>query len=129
MDPKDLRYTKDHEWIRIEGQEGTVGITDYAQSQLGDVVFVEVPAVGRAVKKGDTFGVVESVKSVSDLYAPVSGTVLRVNPALAERPEAVNQDAFGDGWMIVLALEDPAEADTLLDADAYERHVASEHHA
>lgn len=129
MDPRDLRYTKDHEWIRVEGEEGTVGITDYAQSQLGDVVFVDVPAIGREVKKGETFGVVESVKSVADLYAPVSGTVVRVNATLADRPEAVNQDAYGDGWLVVLSLKDPAEAQSLMDADAYAKHAASEHHA
>lgn len=129
MARKDLRYTKDHEWVRIEGQEGTIGVTDYAQSQLGDVVFVEVPEVGRELKRGEAFGVVESVKSVADLYAPVSGRVVRVNEALAGTPEAVNRSAYDEGWMIVLALADPGEVESLMDDDAYERHVQTEQHA
>ncbi len=129
MEPKDLRYTRNHEWVRVQGKEGTVGITDYAQSQLGDVVFVEVPDVGRELKKGEPFGVVESVKSVADLYAPVSGRVVRVNQALGDQPELVNQDAYGDGWMVVVALSDEAEVESLLDAEGYTRHVASEQHA
>jgi len=129
MEPEDRKYTRDHEWIRIEGNEGTVGITDYAQSQLGDVVFVELPEVGRVVKKGESFGVVESVKSVADLYAPMSGRVVRVNEALAQTPETVNQDAYGQGWMMVLALSDPSEAQTLMDAAAYEAFLKAEEHA
>ena len=129
MEPKDLRYTRNHEWVRVQEKEGTVGITDYAQSQLGDVVFVEVPDVGRELKKGEPFGVVESVKSVADLYAPVSGRVVRVNQALGDQPELVNQDAYGDGWMVVVALSDEAEVESLLDAEGYTRHVVSEQHA
>jgi glycine cleavage system H protein len=127
VSPEELRYTRDHEWLRQEaGGEVRVGITDYAQSQLGDVVFVELPPVGRELKKGEPFGVVESVKSVSDLYAPVSGVVSAVNLILADAPQKVNEAPYGDGWMISLRPKDPTEVDALLDCAAYERHVASE---
>jgi glycine cleavage system H protein len=124
--PESVRYTKEHEWLRVEGQEGVVGITDFAQDSLGDVVFVELPAVGAALTQGHAFGVVESNKTVSDLFAPVGGRVLAVNEALREKPEQVNTDPYGSGWMIRLALTNPAEAESLLDARAYEAFVASE---
>lgn len=119
MYPEDLRYTRDHEWIRIDGNRGTVGITRYAQEQMGDVVFVELPEVGRELKAGEAFGVVESVKSVSDLYAPVSGRVAEVNPRLRDAPELVNQAPYGDGWMVVIELADVTEQGRLLFASDY----------
>jgi glycine cleavage system H protein len=125
MYPESCRYSKDHEWIRVEGDKGTVGISEHAQTQLGDVVFVDLPEVGRSVKAGDVFGTVESVKAVSELYAPVSGEVVEVNSALTAKPETVNKDPYGGGWMIVLKLSDPAEVDGLLDAAAYEALVLS----
>jgi glycine cleavage system H protein len=126
--PQDLRYTKDHEWIRREGGEGVVGITDFAQDALGDVVFVELPAVGTTVAPGDAFGVVESNKSVSDLFAPVAGEVVAVNERLTERPELVNEAPYGDGWMIRIRIASPAEIDGLMDAAAYQAHVEREQH-
>lgn len=117
--PDNLKYTKDHEWIRIEGETGTVGITDYAQGELGDVVFVELPAPGKTVKQHDAFGTIEAVKAVSDLYAPMSGTVTEVNADVASAPDAVNKDPYGKGWMVKVRLADPAEAAELLSADAY----------
>ena len=114
----DLRYTKDHEWIRIDGETGRIGVTDYAQQQLGDVVFVELPAAGDKLTKGQQFGSIESVKAVSDLYAPMSGRVVEVNEALQDQPEAVNEDPHGT-WMIAIALDDLSDADELLDADGY----------
>jgi glycine cleavage system H protein len=125
MYPESCRYSKDHEWIRVEGDKGTVGISEHAQTQLGDVVFVDLPEVGRSVKAGDVFGTVESVKAVSELYAPVSGEVVEVNSALTAKPETVNKDPYGGGWMIVLKMSDPAEVDGLLDAAAYEALVLS----
>jgi len=124
--PSDLQYTKDHEWIRFEGGRGIIGITDFAQDALGDVVFVELPAVGTSLTQGQTFGVVESNKTVSDLFAPVAGQVVEVNEELRARPELVNQEPYGAGWMIKVA---PANADDhagLLDAAAYRAHVESE---
>jgi len=121
--PEDLRYSKDDEWARPQGSRVFVGITDYAQKQLGDIVYVELPVVGTTLHQGDVFGVVESVKAVSDLYAPVSGEVVEINSDLGSRPETVNEDCYGDGWMIALAVEDRAEVDDLLDAAAYGRHV------
>ncbi|HWP65576.1 MAG TPA: glycine cleavage system protein GcvH [Candidatus Limnocylindria bacterium] len=126
--PGELRYTKDHEWLRVEGDIGEVGITDFAQDSLGDVVFVELPAVGARLTRGATFGVVESNKSVSDLFAPVSGEVVAVNDRLAEQPELVNQSPYQDGWMIRVRIGKAGELGELLDAAAYEAHVASEHH-
>jgi len=119
MYPTTLKYTNDHEWVKVEGQEGTVGITDFAQQQLGDVVYVELPEVGSTLTKGQAFGTIESVKAVSELFAPLSGTVTAVNTALKDRPDAVNS-APHDSWMIKLQLADPAEAGSLLDAAAYE---------
>ena len=118
MYPQELKYTKDHEWIRIEEGRGRVGVTHYAQEQLGDVVYVELPAAGRSFKQGEQFGSIESVKAVSDLYCPVGGTVVEVNAALADTPEAVNRDPHA-AWMIVLELDDPDDVEDLLDAAAY----------
>ena len=124
MVPSDRRYTKDHEWVRLEGDIATVGITSYAATQLGDVVFVELPDVGRTVEQAAPFGVVESVKAVSDLYAPLSGTVAGTNAELAGAPELVNGDPFGDGWMIRLRVDDASQLDALLDAATYEQLTA-----
>jgi len=124
MVPTDLRYTKDHEWVRVDGDEATVGITEYAAGQLGDIVFVELPDAGKTLTQHATFGVVESVKAVSDLFAPVSGEVTATNEALSGSPELVNGQPYGDGWMIRVRLADPIEADGLLDAAAYDALVA-----
>jgi glycine cleavage system H protein len=123
--PADLRYTREHEWARVEGARARVGITQYAQEQLGDVVFVELPKTGARVTQMQTFGVVESVKAVSDLFAPLSGVVVETNEALAQHPERVNRDPYGDGWLIVIELSNPAEVDKLLTAAQYEQHVQS----
>lgn len=117
--PANLKYTKDHEWLLIEGGIGTVGITDHAQSELGDVVFVELPSAGKAVKQHDAFGTIEAVKAVSDLFSPVSGTIAEVNPALQANPELVNKDPYGAGWMVKIKLVNPAEADGLLNSADY----------
>ena len=117
-------YTEDHEWLKIDGDVVTVGITDYAQSQLGDVVFVELPKVGRALKKAEAAAVVESVKAASDVYAPVTGEVLEVNAALTEEPALVNSDADGKAWFFKIKLADKSELDGLMDADAYKTHTA-----
>lgn len=117
--PAALRYSAEHEWVRLEGSVARVGITDFAQDSLGDVVFVELPAVGTAVSSGVSAGEIESTKSVSDVYAPMSGTVAAVNPALTENPELVNSDPYGEGWMLEIDCSDPAEYERLLDADAY----------
>ena len=119
MYPADLRYTKDHEWIRVTGDTGTVGITDYAQNQLGDVVFLELPEVGRRLSAGEVFGTVESVKAVSELFSPLAGEVVEVNSALAQKPEAVNTDPHGAAWLIKMKLGDPGAVSGLLDAAAY----------
>jgi glycine cleavage system H protein len=123
MYPADLKYTKDHEWIRVEGDTGAIGITNFAQQQLGDVVYVDLPEVGAQLTAGQTFGTIESVKAVSELYAPVSGEVVEVNTALKERPEDVNAKPH-DTWMIKVRLANAAETDGLLDAAAYEAHTA-----
>jgi glycine cleavage system H protein len=120
MVPTDLRYTKDHEWVRVDGDQATVGITDYAAQQLGDIVFVELPDDGRRLEQFATFGVVESVKAVSDLFAPLSGEVVATNPALTGSPELVNGDPFGEGWMIRIRVADATELDGLLAAEAYD---------
>ncbi len=124
MVPGDLRYTKDHEWVRVDGDEAVVGITQFAADQLGDIVFVELPAAGKALDQHATFGVVESVKAVSDLFAPVAGEVTGANDALSGAPELVNSDPYGEGWMLRVRLADPAQVDSLLDAAAYEQLVA-----
>ena len=118
MYPSDLKYTKDHEWVRVSGDRAQVGITDYAQKQLGDVVYLELPEVGRSVNKGEVFGTIESVKAVSELYAPVTGEVVEVNAELAQKPESVNSDPHS-AWMIVLKVSDAAETNELLDSGAY----------
>ena len=126
MYPADLKYTKEHEWIKLEGDKGRVGITHHAQKALGDVVFVELPKVGRRLRQMETFGVVESVKAVSDLYSPASGEVVEVNTALEAKPEMVNKECYGAGWMILVKLTDPKELGTLMDAKAYEAYLAAE---
>ncbi len=128
MYPADLRYTKEHEWIKLEGDRGRVGITDHAQNALGDVVFVELPKVGRQLRQMETFGVVEWVKAVSDLFSPASGEVVEVNGTLEGKPEMVNQECYGAGWMIVVKLSNPKELDSLMDAKAYEAFLAAEAH-
>ena len=118
--PENIRYTSEHEWIRVEGNEAFVGITDYAQSELGEIVFVDVDTIGEQIGQGEVFGSVEAVKTVSDLNMPVSGEVLEFNEALNDQPELVNNDPYGEGWMIKISIADPAEMDTLMDAAAYQ---------
>jgi glycine cleavage system H protein len=125
MVPADLRYTKDHEWVRVEGDEATVGITAYAADQLGDIVFVELPEPGRALAQFAAFGVVESVKAVSDLFAPLTGDVISANDALAGSPELVNSDPYGAGWMVRVRLTQQGEVDDLLDGPAYDALIAA----
>ncbi len=122
--PADLRYTKDHEWIKLEGNTATIGITDFAQRELGDIVYVEVESVGQSMEAGAVFGTVEAVKTVSDLFLPVSGTITELNPALGGAPESVNNDPYGAGWMIKMTVNNPADVDALLDAAAYEAMTA-----
>jgi len=122
--PSELRYTKDHEWVKLDGNTATIGITDYAQRELGDIVYVEVETVGKALKAGDVFGTVEAVKTVSDLFLPVDGTITELNKDLANSPESVNNDPYGAGWMIRMSVNDPAEVSKLMDAAAYEAVVA-----
>jgi glycine cleavage system H protein len=122
--PEKLKYTKDHEWIRIEADTGFIGITDYAQGELGDIVFIELPAVGKKVEQRQAFGTVEAVKAVSDLYSPVTGEVLEVNKKIHDSPELVNKDPYEQGWMIKVKIEKPAELDSLLDVAAYKKLVA-----
>jgi glycine cleavage system H protein len=124
--PGDLRYSTDHEWISIDGNRVRIGITDYAQDALGDVVYVQVPMVGKSVTAGETFSEVESTKSVSDVYAPVSGTIVEVNDSLADAPEQVNTDPYGAGWLCVIEVADPAELDGLLDAAGYQALVSGD---
>jgi len=124
--PAGLKYSKEHEWVATEETVATIGITDYAQDQLGEIVYVELPAVGDKISKDDAFGVVESVKAVSDIYAPVSGTVVEVNQELPESPEMINKDPYGDGWLVKVKVSDPSELDDLLDHDEYEELVAAE---
>ncbi len=121
MIPKDLRYSKEHEWVKIEGDEAVIGITDYAQEQLGDVVYVELPPVGQEIQQFKSFGVVESVKAASDLYAPVSGEVVATNADLNKAPEKVNEDPYGGGWMLRVRLKNSGELEYLLDPSAYEK--------
>ena len=121
--PSNLRYTQEHEWIRVEGDVAYVGITDYAQSELGEIVFVDINTEGETVAQGDVFGSVEAVKTVSDLNMPVAGEVLEINEAINNQPELVNNDPYGEGWMIKISVADPAELDTLLDAAGYQAHI------
>jgi glycine cleavage system H protein len=118
--PAHLKYTKDHEWIRVEGNEAYVGITDYAQSELGEIVYVDIPTLGETLDKEGVFGTIEAVKTVSDLFMPVSGEVLEINAGLEDKPELVNEDAYGEGWLIKIALAHPAELNELLSANEYE---------
>ena len=122
--PEDLKYTKDHEWIRIEGNTCTVGITEFAQNELGDIVFIEVDTIGEELKQEDAFGTIEAVKTVSDLFMPVSGEVLEFNEALEASPETVNKDPFGEGWLVRIKIKDEAELNDLLDAAAYKDLIA-----
>jgi glycine cleavage system H protein len=124
MYPSDYRYTKDHEWIKVSGDTGTVGITDYAQHELGDVVFVELPPVSTKITAGKTFGTIESVKAVSEIYAPVSGEVVETNTALTKSPEIVNSDSHGAGWLVKIKLSNPAEVSGLMDAAAYQAFIS-----
>ena len=125
--PEELKYTEEHEWVLVEGDLAVIGITDFAQDSLGDVVFVELPEVGTEVTTGKAFGVVESVKAVSDNYAPVSGTVEEINEELPDAPEIINTSPYGDGWMIKIRMSNPGELDGLMDAAAYQAHLAEEH--
>ena len=122
--PANLRYTKEHEWIKIEGDTATIGITDFAQKELGDIVYVEVETIGKDLEAGAVFGTVEAVKTVSDLFLPVSGKIVELNPALGSAPELVNNDPFGAGWMIKMTVKNPGDIEKLLDAAAYEAIVA-----
>jgi glycine cleavage system H protein len=124
MNPVELKYAKEHEWVRVQGDEAVVGISDFAQDQLGEVVFVDMPSAGDSVTAGDTFGEIESVKSVSELYSPISGEIVEVNDALGDTPEVVNQDPYGDGWMIRVKMADASELDGLMSAEEYEAFVA-----
>jgi glycine cleavage system H protein len=124
MVPTDLRYTKDHEWVRADGDQATIGITQYAADQLGDIVFVDLPEAGRSVDQFATFGVVESVKAVSDLFAPVAGEIVEANPALAGKPELVNREPYAAGWMLRVRLADPKQLDELLEPAAYDALIA-----
>jgi glycine cleavage system H protein len=124
MYPSDYRYTKDHEWIKVDGPVGTIGITDYAQAELGDVVFVELPKAGTQVRAGLSFGTVESVKAVSEIFSPVSGEVVETNAALADSPEKINQDPHGAAWLVKVRLADPKEISGLMDATAYQAYIA-----
>jgi glycine cleavage system H protein len=126
MYPDDLRYTKDHEWVRLKGDRGTVGITHYAQKQLGDVVYLELPEAGRTLKVQESFGTVESVKAVSELFSPVGGEVVEVNAALVQAPEKINTDPYGEAWMVTIRLADPAAVKALMDAATYKAFVESE---
>src|SRR5947208_2826618 len=128
MTPEDSRYAKSHEYIHVEGDVGTIGITDYAQKELGDVVFVELPQVGTVLEANSELGSIESVKAVSELFAPVSGVVVEINEALAEKPELVNTDPYGDGWMIRISLADTSELNDLMNAEEYEEYIETEAH-
>jgi len=124
--PDDLKYTKEHEWARVKGNKATIGITDYAQKELGDIVYVELPDVGDEVVQDEQFGVIESVKTVSDLFCPLSGEVIGINEELEDRPELVNEDPYVDGWLIRVEMSDPDELDNLLSAEAYEEYIEEE---
>jgi len=126
--PDELKYSKTHEWVKIEGSVATIGITDFAQGELSDIVMVELPQVGREAAAGDAIGVIEAVKAVTDFYSPVSGKVLEVNTALSTSPDTINSDAFGEGWIVKLELTDPSESEKLMDAAAYKEFLASEGH-
>lgn len=124
--PNELKYTKDHEWVRLEGNVATVGITEYAQDQLGDIVYVDIESVDDSIEAGETFGSVEAVKTVADLYMPVTGTVIEANEALEDQPELVNQDPYGEGWMVKVEVEDMEAVEALLSADQYKELISAE---
>lgn len=124
--PEDLRYSEEHEWLRPSSEYVTIGITDHAQSQMGDVVFIELPEVGDEITRGEAFGTVESTKAVSELFAPVTGKVVEINDTLVDAPETVNEDPYGDGWMLRVEPADPSDLDEMMDAEAYREHVESE---
>lgn len=126
MYPKELKYDREHEWVRMDGDVATIGISDFAQDQLGEVVYVDLPSVGDVVATGESFGEVESVKSVSELFSPVSGEIVEVNNELDDAPELVNNDSYGDGWMIKVKVDNLSEVDALMDADGYEAYLAEE---
>ena len=126
--PKELKYSNDHEWVKVDGDVAYIGVSDFAQAQLGDIVFVEIPDEGREIKAGETFSVIESVKAVSDIIAPVSGKIVKVNDALGDTPEVINQDPYVEGWIVAVELSDPSEMDALLDAGAYEKLTAEGGH-
>lgn len=128
MYPDNLRYTKEHEWVLVKETTGTIGVTHFAQKELGDVVFVELPEVGRKIKAGEEFGTIESVKAVSEIYAPVSGEVIEVNKALVDHPEIVNEDPYGRGWILKVRLSSAAEVSSLMDAAAYQTFIAGQGH-
>jgi glycine cleavage system H protein len=119
--PENVKYTADHEWVRVEGKFGWIGITDYAQGELGDIVYIEIPAIGTKVEKGKSFGTIEAVKAVSDLFAPVAGEVVEINTEMKDHPEVVNKDPYGKGWMVKIVIGDSAQLDTLLDVQAYKK--------
>ena len=121
--PDNLKYTKDHEWLKVDGEEAIIGITDFAQGELGDIVFVEIETQGEQLAKEEVFGTIEAVKTVSDLYMPVNGEILEVNAKLEDNPEIINQDAFGEGWLIKVKLDDVSEIEGLMDAETYKGHV------
>ncbi|MBN2349867.1 MAG: glycine cleavage system protein GcvH [Bacteroidales bacterium] len=123
--PANLKYTKDHEWIRVDGEEALIGITDYAQGELGDIVFIEIETEGEDLEKGEVFGTIEAVKTVSDLFMPVTGKVIEINPELEDAPDLVNKDPFGKGWLIKINIVDAGELDDLLDADSYNKLLES----
>ncbi len=123
--PENLYYTKDHEWIRIDGENAVIGITEFAVSELGDIVFIEIETEGEDLAKGDTFGTVEAVKTVSDLFMPVGGQVLEINPIIADTPEMVNKDPYGEGWLIKIKINDPAEIQELMNAEVYKNHTGN----
>jgi len=123
--PENLKYTKDHEWIKVNGDEAMIGITDFAQGELGDIVFVEIETEGETLGKGDVFGTIEAVKTVSDMFIPVSGEVTEVNPQIEDNPEIVNKEPYGDGWLIKVKMSDTSELDALLDAEAYKAHISA----
>lgn len=123
--PENLYYTKDHEWIRIDGESAVIGITEFAASELGDIVFIEIETEGEDLAKGDTFGTVEAVKTVSDLFMPVGGEVLEINPIIADTPEMVNKDPYGEGWLIKIKINDPAEIQELMNAEEYKKHTGN----
>lgn len=126
MYPKDLKYDKEHEWVRLDGDVAVIGISDFAQDQLGEVVYVDLPSVGDEVAAGESFGEIESVKSVSELFSPLTGEIIEVNDALGDAPETVNEDAYGDGWMLKIKMTDASEVDELMSAEEYEAFIAEE---